>query len=154
MVSITVRHSQNSLKNTRRCTTLGTAFGRWNTETQSPCSSGLPQVSTAHLFPRVHKDASSSTKMKCQLMTNSAQEARRLLQTRVFALALRCRSVDIYRLLCHCHCVETVSEVCHLVVGARVSLNHHIGRHCCRGGSLSVDFLATGRFVHTALTKH
>lgn len=153
MVSITVRHSQNSLKNTRRCTTLGTAFGRWNTETQSPCSSGLPQVSTAHLFPRVHKDASSSTKMKCQLMTNSAQEARRLLQTRVFALALRCRSVDTCRLLCHCHCVETVSEVCHLVVGARVSLNH-IGRHCCRGGSLNVDFLATGGFVHTIMNKH
>ena len=86
-------------------------------------------------------------------MTSSAQKARRLLQTRVFALALRCRSVDIYRLLCHCHCVEAVSEVCHLVVGGRVSVNH-IGRHCCRGGSLNVDFLATGGFVHTVMNKH
>ena len=24
--------------------------------------------------------------------------------------------------------------------------------HCCQGGSLNVDFLATGRFVHTVLT--
>ena len=153
MVSITVSNSQNSVKNTRHCTTLGAAFGIWNTETQSPCSSGLPQVSTAHLFPLVHKDASSSTKMKCQLMTNSAQEARRLLQTRVFALALRCHSVDTCHLLCHCHCVEAVSEVCCLVVGARVSLNH-TGRHCCRGGSLNVDFLATGGFIHTIMNKH
>ena len=52
------------------------------------------------------------------------------------------------RLLWHCHCVEAVSEVCHLVVGARVSLNH-TGRHCCRGGGLNLVFVPlAGSLIH------